>query len=97
MIVCHQCGETAGVVDSRITAQDFTHMGIIARRRRACKNCGYRFTTYEVTDDVIRRFLANIARLQLLRDAINGKSDFEKQPKTNSIAKAIEYYGNKDI
>jgi transcriptional repressor NrdR len=40
---CPNCGQTnTSVIDSRTTREDRE-----IRRRRACEDCGYRFTTYE--------------------------------------------------
>ena len=51
---------------------------ICKRRRRVCKDCGYRWTTYEVDDDFIERFtrpagedeLSAIKQLKLLKHKI---------------------------
>lgn len=46
-LACPSCGEkNSGVLDSR------NSRGSI-RRRRVCRNCGERWTTYEVTQDYL--------------------------------------------
>ncbi len=44
---CPKCGGDTAVIDSRLT----TYNRI--RRRRKCKECGYRFSTLEVNRDDI--------------------------------------------
>lgn len=41
-MTCPMCGKRTHVVESRDN-------GIIVRRRRECKECKFRFTTYEQT------------------------------------------------
>ena len=61
----------------RFPARAKVHV-ICKRRRRRCKNCGYRWTTYEVDDDFIERFtrpagpeeLSAIKQLKLLKHKI---------------------------
>ena len=46
-MLCKSCGsQDSGVIDSRESEN-----GRSIRRRRVCKNCGYRFTTYETLKD----------------------------------------------
>jgi len=40
---CPKCGKDTNTIDSRPCANNEV------RRRRKCVNCGYRFTTYEMT------------------------------------------------
>lgn len=42
MLLCPKCGKKSEVIDSRLNV-DYNAV----RRRRRCKICGYRFTTYE--------------------------------------------------
>ena len=48
-MTCPRCGKDAEVLDTR------TINGSV-RRRRGCPSCGYRFTTYEVSDVVKARY-----------------------------------------
>ena len=43
---CPKCGEKTTVIDSRNA-----HTGRYVRRRRECTRCGYRFTTYEMSEE----------------------------------------------
>lgn len=43
-MICPKCKSTKSkIIDSRPTARDLT-----IRRRHKCKQCGFRFTTYEM-------------------------------------------------
>lgn len=48
--LCPSCGEPSHVIDSRRTAKSHTSV----RRRRACKPCARRWTTYEVLEEDYR-------------------------------------------
>lgn len=49
-MICPKCGAEMRVVDSRpIEANS-------VRRRRACEECQYRLTTYEITQEQLGRF-----------------------------------------
>lgn len=41
-MICPECGENTEVIDSRKRLA-----GMTVRRRRRCKDCGYRFSTIE--------------------------------------------------
>lgn len=92
MLNCPKCTNEIKVIDSRVTNSYYYDSGLLAKRRRECKTCGHRFNTFEVTEDVVKEFLAAKVKLSVLREAINGGSGFSSAPKLNSIAKAIEYY-----
>lgn len=51
--ICQRCGcDDCDVVDSRPTIMwEITTI----RRRRRCKKCDHRFTTYEMSDDVLEQ------------------------------------------
>lgn len=70
MISCPDCGSETSVIESRSTKDS-------RRRRRQCKACGRRFTTYEVShplEPVVSHQMDRTAReldclADLLRDA----------------------------
>ena len=59
---CHHCGgqHTAQVIESRTT-------GISRRRRYSCSNCGHRFTTHEIEQDLFERLQSDSLMLQRIR------------------------------
>jgi transcriptional regulator NrdR family protein len=87
---CPQCGETVAVIDSR--SKKTEHKTSMVYRRRACENCGKRFSTYEMTEDMLRNLLSHSAQLELLRDAITGKNNFAQREKIVALPKMIEHY-----
>ena len=93
MIQCEKCGEDINVIDSRTTNASYLLIGVLARRRRACKNCGHRFTTFEVTEDVVKTLISNSAKLKLFSDLMTGRQDFNKIPKLDTMPKALRYFG----
>ena len=46
-MICPRCGAETKVIDKR-----YLKMTNRNRRRRECRRCGYRFTTYEEVDEV---------------------------------------------
>ena len=42
---CPKCGCSTFVVDSRLRPEN------VVKRRRTCQKCGYRFNTFEITND----------------------------------------------
>lgn len=90
-MLCPQCGEEIRVIDSRASHMNKGNDGILLRRRRSCNNCHVRFTTYEVTEAVIRALMADQLRLRLLQDAMSGRGTVEEHPKFKSIPKMLEY------
>jgi rRNA maturation protein Nop10 len=85
---CPKCGEDISVVDSRPRATS-SGDGWGVYRRRHCKHCGVKFSTYEMTMEDFRALVANSMRLRLLQDVIGGKA--KTPPKMSSPVKAIEY------
>jgi transcriptional repressor NrdR len=73
---CPKCSHTEDkVIDSRSVAS-----GAAIRRRRACLQCGYRFTTYE-----------EVVRAQLKVTKRDGRSEpLDKQKLTAGVARACE-------
>lgn len=54
---CPECGcEESKVIDSRPTENK-------VRRRRECIQCGFRFTTYEIIEDIVYHKPANFSTL----------------------------------
>lgn len=53
-MTCPVCGGKTLVWDSRYLAKDET-----LKRRRRCKECGYRFNTYEIDEDLYLRRVEN--------------------------------------
>ena len=47
MITCPNCGDASDVIDSQPS-------GNTKRRRRQCRGCGEKWTTYEMTKDQVR-------------------------------------------
>lgn len=57
---CPECGcEESKVIDSRPTENK-------VRRRRECIQCGFRFTTYEIIEDIPLMVIKRIIPLSLL-------------------------------
>ena len=91
MIVCEMCGKRSEVKDSRI-------IGSTVRRRRHCedsKNCGHRWTTYEVNSPVVG-FITDVFQLiQPLTHAADGLRaaaedyEVEKHRTLHSLGKKI--------
>lgn len=96
MLTCIHCGNSLRTVDSRTTHSYYYDSGLLVKRRRECSTCRKRFNTYEVTEDVVREFLAAKVKLDALRDAVSGGNRLVESPKLNTIAKAIEYFSKKD-
>lgn len=52
-MLCPECGSTTKVTDSRYRSKQY--------RRRLCKSCGHRFTTYEISQidllDIFDKYL----------------------------------------
>lgn len=102
-MLCPKCGQEVDVVDSRwrkikngkpvpifrIPGGD----GIGVRRRRNCNSCGYRFGTYEITDEFFRSLVADRMRLHVMQSAISGT--VVVPPKINSPMKALDYLGQR--
>ena len=87
---CIRCGEQVSTIDSR-----HTERGNMIRRRRKCHVCGHRFTTFEVTEETMRKLLGESVRLQVLSDAIQGKAPLNGYEKTRSLPKMIQHFGGK--
>ena len=85
---CPKCGEKVDVIDSRPPFMGGGNDGTMVRRRRSCKNCLHRFTTYEVTEQVIKTLLADQGRLVVLQDAMNGRGALIQRQRM-SIPKAL--------
>lgn len=70
---CDGCGSlNTGVVDSREEAYAYV------RRRRKCNNCGSRWTTYEVTEEVymtLRNFSKALSKIEQARREIASAED----------------------
>lgn len=60
-VQCPECNEESFVIDSR-------DVEMARRRRRQCKNCGHRYTTYEVhADEYLKEtFKVNTTQLDLV-------------------------------
>ena len=84
-LICPRCGNDLSVTDSRIYGA-WSVDGLMVRRRRKCRECDNKYTTYEVTAEVLRMLLADQARYQLLQDMMAGKRDFEKRDIPRGIA-----------
>ena len=62
---CPYCQHT----DTKVTDSRTTDEGNSIRRRRECINCGRRFTTYEIIEEVplmVLKFMINMLRLLAL-------------------------------
>lgn len=69
-MICRKCGSETHCIDSRDSK------GNSIRRRRECVSCGYRFTTYEISDVA----LAELKRAERVRDRLIKKiEDYEKE------------------
>lgn len=55
---------TESVIDSRLTESKY---GGSTRRRRLCRTCGQRWTTYEVTESFLEEFQAALIVPKLIR------------------------------
>lgn len=79
---CPRCGDDTRVSDSRPTAQGFS-----IRRRRICKGCGSRFTTFETTaehrgvwtQDQQDRFARLGIAMEVLMDHWHGLQETRRQ------------------
>ena len=70
-VSCRNCGGWKSIVkDSRGVETQFGGMSV--RRRRECVDCGFRFTSYEITDAVWESIVAkiNVARRPIILDVI---------------------------
>lgn len=81
MMRCPECGGRTGVIDCRATVTSI-------RRRRECKSCGARFTTYEAQaealklSEIARDFQADLKKtMQLLEKRIDGFGEHEQDLK----------------
>ena len=90
---CPKCGETVSVINSRPTKWE--HKTSMVYRRRVCSNCETRFSTYELTEDMLRSLLSHSAQLELLKDALAGRNDFAKRDKVKALPAMIELYSKK--
>lgn len=62
---CPQCPGGTHVIDSRYNKTEATY-----RRRRRCDRCGYRFTTYEITEERLQAVTTAETFLVAVRRAI---------------------------
>lgn len=98
-LACEKCGEQTAVMDSRSTQRKsaVTHskyeLGMI-RRRRTCANCGHRYTTFEISEAVLRQMLNAQARLRVLEDAMHGRTF--SNPNLKSLPNAVNYFNEND-
>lgn len=78
---CPLCGYLTGCLDSRPQLTDVPEGYDITRRRRQCKRCGHRFSTYELSADLYEqlRVKAGIA------DANGIDVIMEKQEKARAM------------
>ena len=94
---CPKCGDNLSVVDSRLASQSYSYMSQKAlRRRRACKNCGYRFTTYEMSERVIKELFAAKAQMMLMQGVMTGTAEIAGMPKINNTSQVIKYLTKDD-
>lgn len=98
-MICPKCNEVISIIDSRIREGaiknsktiNISH-GLLVRRRRACTGCGYRFTTHEITDDLLRVLIGDQARLKMLQNMFNGGDALKELPKRASPERLLEHF-----
>lgn len=65
MLYCEKCGGDTWVIDSRKSPHN------MVRRRRECKDCLTRRTTYEIEQNKMSRMIDASNKLLILQDALN--------------------------
>ena len=63
---CPKCGGALIVLDVRNDSKIINS----TRRRRVCKSCEYRFTTYELDEEEFRRFKTTLNRYEKIRNVV---------------------------
>ena len=63
---CPKCRERAGIIDSRPAPGATTRV----RRRRACRKCDHRWTTYELDEDELTKLEDAAQRLESIQAAL---------------------------
>lgn len=71
-VVCPKCGYTKSY--ALVTRQHYD--GIY--RRRECEKCGERFTTYEFTDDMVRRIKDRAVKIGLEEGKMRRKKNVRR-------------------
>ena len=66
---CTKCGGETSVINSRPDRLD--QIGTITRRRR-CDDCGHRYWTHELPEDVLARLETRLAEFETLKSTLRG-------------------------
>ena len=67
---CPRCGDKTAVLDSRPRVTSNRDLYGMIYRRRECSVCQHRFTTYEVSEDVMRRMIQLEQQIKGLQDLL---------------------------
>ncbi len=66
---CPKCTGDSRVVDSR-SGSNRNDSGDYLRRRRACDGCGYRYTTYEMSDNDYKDYQVMLKNITLIKEQL---------------------------
>lgn len=72
-IACPKCRADTRVVDSRDQMDDERPNDIV-RRRRKCRECAFRFTSFELAEESMRKLMKNGEELLRLRALLKGEA-----------------------